>query len=318
MIRMLNDLHGSHWAWFICLAYWKHLESSPRLWFRPMEAPDLTSKEMSSSYQKFTLPSKEEGPFVVVAACWAWWDSSRSIMEKRGWWLHAVWHVRGGPLDFEHLAKTINPCIVDVYREDTVAIFGIAEGIQKIEHVCWMISMIIVLYLYRSSQVNSIIDHRAISTVWIYLHSFFSWTVFVRLWRAQLFVVQRSSKQGVLEEMGALDADAPVEEGKDFSQKIAVDISCFSFFMTDFVRCSSFFSYAFFKNKLQPMATSSTDDMHIDVRRCWSEKWPSELKTCSTLEYVSSSTRWYTIPKSKHGTWKHARFSTWVPSFFQR
>ena len=47
-----------------------------------------------------------------------------------------VWHVRGGPLDFEHLAKTINPCIADVYREDTVAIFGIAEGIQKIEHVC--------------------------------------------------------------------------------------------------------------------------------------------------------------------------------------
>ena len=33
-------------------------------------------------------------------------------------------------------------------------------------------------------------------------------------------MVQRSSKQGVLEEMGALDADAPVEEGKDFSQKL--------------------------------------------------------------------------------------------------
>lgn len=32
-----------------------------KLWFRPKEVPDLTSKEMSSSYQKFTLPSKEEG-----------------------------------------------------------------------------------------------------------------------------------------------------------------------------------------------------------------------------------------------------------------
>ncbi|CAK9102094.1 unnamed protein product [Durusdinium trenchii] len=36
-------------------------EEEKKRWFRPTDSPDLTSKEMSSSYQKFTLPSKEEG-----------------------------------------------------------------------------------------------------------------------------------------------------------------------------------------------------------------------------------------------------------------
>jgi len=36
-------------------------EEEKKLWFRRKDVPDLTSKDMSSSYEKFTLPSSEEG-----------------------------------------------------------------------------------------------------------------------------------------------------------------------------------------------------------------------------------------------------------------
>ncbi|CAJ1460819.1 unnamed protein product [Effrenium voratum] len=36
-------------------------EDEKKCWFRKKEVPDLASKEMSSTYEKFSLPSKEEG-----------------------------------------------------------------------------------------------------------------------------------------------------------------------------------------------------------------------------------------------------------------
>ena len=82
---------------------------------------DTLPQEMSSSYQKFTLPSKEEGPFVTIAS----------------------------------------PC-------------------------CW-------------TKIRNLPDD---SSKYHPRPKAPSWP-FVRLWRAHLHVVQRSPKQGVLEEMGA-------------------------------------------------------------------------------------------------------------------
>ena len=56
-------------------------EQEKKLWFRPMEAPDLTSKEMSSSYQKFTLPSKEEG-FDELSFLWYKEAQSKEYLKK--------------------------------------------------------------------------------------------------------------------------------------------------------------------------------------------------------------------------------------------
>ena len=113
---------------------------SPRLLFRPMEAPDLTSKEMSSSYQKFTLPSKEEGQMADLG---------------------------GGCVDgflktWQRMYIKCFLCFAYVKKraDEPAYIFGITGGLQKIKHGhgCYM-----TWYNYSGF------------TIWINVHSFLIW-----------------------------------------------------------------------------------------------------------------------------------------------
>ena len=149
---------------------------------------DTLPQEMSSSYQKFTLPSKEEGPFVTIAS----------------------------------------PC-------------------------CW-------------TKIRNLPDD---SSKYHPRPKAPSWP-FVRLWRAHLHVVQRSPKQGVLEEMGAwVEIQAMIHPYPSISIHFQL------------VLLSSCWMLAF--DLHHSASTSGVHGMLKRKVRCWNEKWLNESKTSSPL-----------------------------------